>query len=142
MNSAVPASETVAKRPRLVWAILVLYTLSLLLALATIYAIFSKAFRLPAGDAAFYADFGSLNFLGIGLSAILSTCFIVQLFRMRKGAAYFATAGFLVLIVKEFWYQPRLVRLGHSLAPALIGVVIAFLVVCYTWHLKRTGALR
>ena len=31
MNSAVPASETVAKRPRLVWAILVLYTLSLLL---------------------------------------------------------------------------------------------------------------
>jgi cell division protein FtsW (lipid II flippase) len=142
MNSAVPAPDTVAKRPRLVWAILVLYAFGLVITLASIYAIFSRALRLPARDAAFYAGFRTLNFLGLGLSAILATGFMVQLFRMRKSAAYFAIAGFLVLIVKELLYQPQLVRLGHSLAPAVIGVVIAFLIVRCTWHLKRTGALR
>jgi hypothetical protein len=142
MNSAVPAPDTVANRPRLVWAILVLYAFGFVVTLASIYAIFSRAFRLPAGDAAFYAGFGTLNFLGLGLSAVLSTGFMVQLFRMRKSAAYFATASFLVLLVKELWYQPQLVRLGHSLVPAVIGVVVAFLIVCYTWRLKRSGALR
>jgi hypothetical protein len=141
MTTAVPASDVV-KRPFLVWVILVLYTLGLLVSVASLYAAFSGLLHLPAGDAAFYARFGFVNFLGLALSAILATGSIVQLFRMRISAAYFVTAGFLVLIAKEVYYQPQLVRLGHSLAPAMIGVIVSFLIVCYTWHLKRSGALR
>jgi len=142
MNSEMRASDAATKRPKFVWAILVLYTFGLLVGLASMYAIFSRAFRLPPGDAAFYASFGTINFLGLAASALLSLGVMVQLFRMRKSAASIATAGFVVLIVKEAWYQPQLMRLGHSPVPALIGVVLASLVVCYTWYLKRTGALR
>lgn len=82
-----------------------------------------------------FPRFGIVNFLGLVLSAILSIGFMVQLFRMRIGAAYFASAGLVVLIVKEFYYQPQLVRLGHSLMPAIIGVIISSLIVCYTWRI-------
>jgi hypothetical protein len=142
MTSAMPKFDAAAKRPGLVWVILVLYALGLVITLGSLYAAFSGLLQLPAGDAAFYARFGIMNFLGLALSAILSIGFMVQLYRMRIGAAYFASAGFAVLIVKEFYYQPQLVRLGHSLMPALIGVIISFLIVCYTWHLKRAGTLR
>jgi hypothetical protein len=142
MNSAVPMSDSGGKRPALVWAILVLYTFGVVITLASMYALLSGALRLPATDAAFEAGFGTVNFLGLGVSTILSVAFMVQLFRMRKSAAYLATAGLLVMIVKALYYQPKLARLGHSATPALIGDIVAFLIVCYTWHLKRTGALR
>ena len=67
-----------------------------------------------------------MNFFGLALSAILAGGFMVQLFRMRISAAYFASAGLVVLIVKNFYYQPQLVRLGHSLMPAIIGAIISF----------------
>lgn len=142
MNSAAPPPDAVVRRPGLVWVILVLYAFGLVITVASLYAVFSGVVRLPAGDAAFYAKFGTLNFLGLALSAVFSTGFVVQLFWMRMSAAYFATAGFLVLIVKELYYQPQLSRLGHSSAPAIIGVILAFFTLCYTWYLKRTGALR
>jgi predicted permease len=142
MISSSPKSEAPIKRPGLVWVILAVYAVGLIVFFGSMYAVFSGRLQLPTAEAGFYARFGTVNFLGLALSAVLSSGFMVQLFRMRISAAYFASAGLVVLIVKDFYYQPQLVRLGHSLIPAIIGVIISFLIVCYTWHLKRTGSLR
>ena len=67
---------------------------------------------------------------------------MVQLFRMRESAAYWVTAAFLVGLLKQLWYQPQLVRLGHSPVGAVVGVAISLLILLYVWHLKRIAVLR
>ena len=142
MNSAVPTSSVAAKRPGLVWVIIVLYAVGLVVSLGSLYAAVTGALHLPERAAAFYARFGTLNFLGIAASAIISTAFLVELVRMRKSAAYLATAGFVVMIAKDLWYAPELMKFEHWMASLIIGPVISLLIVCYMWHLKRTGVLR
>ena len=142
MIIAVPASSTPGKRPGLVWAILVLYALGLLLASASLFAVFSGALRLPEREAEFYANFGIANFFGVALSAVLAIGSMIQLFRMRKSAVYFVTGVFLVTIAKEFWYLPKLMSLGRSLTLHVISACIGLWIVWYVWHLRRVGMLK
>ena len=142
MIIAVPASLTARRRPVLVWVILTVYALGLVVILAGLYGVFSGAVRLHVRDAEFYAAFGTLNFAAAGASIVLAIGFMVQLFRMRKSAAYWVTAPFLVGLLKQLWYQPQLVRLGYSPVGAVVGVALSFLTVLYVWHLKRTAVLR
>jgi hypothetical protein len=142
MIIAVPVPATPGKRPGLVWVILGFYGIGLLLAAVTLFAVFTKALRLPPGDAAFYANFGVANFLGLALSAVLGVCSMIQLFRMRKNAAYFVTAVFAVTMVKEVWYLPKLISLGHGWVMHVVSACISLWFVCYVWHLRRAGMLK
>ena len=142
MIIAVPVSSAPGKRPGLVWVILVLYAIGLLVASATLFAVFSGALRLPERDAKFYANFGIANFFCLALGAVLGIGSMIQLFRMRKSAVYFVTAVFLVTMAKEVWYLPKLMSLGHGLTMHVVSAFISLWIVCYVWHLRRVGMLK
>jgi hypothetical protein len=142
MIIAVPVSSAPTKRPAVVWSILVLYAFGLLVGSASLFAVFSGALRLPQRDADFYAKFGIANFFGLALSAVLGIGAMIQLYRMRKSAAYFVTAVFLVTMAKEVWYLPKLVSLGHGLTLHVVSACISLWIVCYVWHLRRVGILK
>jgi hypothetical protein len=120
----------------------VLYTLGLIFAVASIYAAYSGAIRLPNDAAAFYRAFGTLNFVGVALTAILAPIAIVQFFRLRDSSPLFLTALFFVDLIQMIWYFPDLVKLGHGPAMQLVAVGIKGLIVYYSWHLRRVGVLR
>jgi hypothetical protein len=142
MIIAVPVSSAPGKRPALVWVILVLYGLGLLAATAGLFAVFSGALRLAQREAEFYANFGIANFFGLAFSAVLGIGSMVQLFRMRKSAAYFVTAVFLVTMAKEVWYLPKLMSLGHGLTMHVVSACISLWIVGYVWHLRSVGMLK
>jgi hypothetical protein len=129
-------------RPVLVWIICTIYAIGAFGAFVSLYAVFSGALRLPAREAQFYGSFTFINFVGVGLSAVLGLASLIQLFRMRRSAPYLITAGFLVGLIKQLWYRPELTRLGHGLVLPLISQIIALLIVFYSWRLLRRGLLR
>lgn len=136
-DSAIPMN-----RPALVWVICIVYAVGLIVALGSLYSVFSGALVLPDKQAQFYRDFGYVNFGGLILSTILGITSMIQLFRLRKNAPYFITALFLVGVLKQLWYQPDLVRLGQGLALPVVSEIVALLIVIYSWHLLRRGVLR
>jgi len=142
MIIAVPVSTTPGKRPAAVWAILAIYAAGLLLAAAFFFAVYSGALRLPPREAAFYANFGVLNFFGLALGALLGIVSMIQLFRMRRSAAYFVTAGFVVTFAKQIWYLPKFMNMGYSPVPRVMGIFLGICIVWYVWHLRRVGTFK
>jgi hypothetical protein len=142
MIIAIPVSTSPGKRPAAVWAILALYAAGLTLAAAFFFAVYSGALRLPPREAAFYANFGFLNFLGLALGALLGIVSMIQLFRMRRSAAYFVTAGFLVTFAKQIWYLPKFMSMGYSPVTRILSILLGIWIVWYVWHLRRAGTLK
>jgi hypothetical protein len=130
------------KRPVLVWIITGVYAIGALGAVASMYAALSGAVPIPPQTAEFYASFRTLNFAGLAISVLLAVTSMIQLFRLRRSAAYFITAGFGFGLLKQWWYWQDLAQLGRGIAIPLISQIIGLLIVMYAWRLLRVGVLR
>jgi uncharacterized membrane protein (DUF2068 family) len=95
------------------------------------------------GSVQFFGKFGLPWYTIFIPTAFLLICSIVQLYRLRKSAAYFGTAIFAVLLATRFWTVQELLRGGH---PAMTRNYVVFAInsciVVYLWRLVRNGILR
>ena len=103
--------------------------------------------RLPIGLSAaeirIYQATGLPRITAIFLSCIFSLIVAVQLYRMKRSAAYFITACLAVSIFSWCCFFAGLdASEGASLAISLVGCALELLVVGYVWHLWRKGVLK
>jgi hypothetical protein len=133
--------RTMTRRPVLVWIISVLYVVGGLISPLAVYLAVTGHLPLTPARRHFYDGFGTLNYLGIVVTAALDLAFGIQLFRLKASAPYLITALFLVSIAKAFWYWPSLPMTGLLVISRIAGLILSLCIVGYSWNLLKTGRL-
>lgn len=104
---------------------------------------FQEPIVLTGAELRFYRLTGPPHATAIFLSCIFSLMVAVQLYRMKRSAAYFISA---CLAVSVFSWCCFFLGLDASelaeLAFSLVGCAMELLMVGYVWHLFRKGVLK
>lgn len=131
------------KRPAWLWVVLVLYAIAAIFMGSRVIASFHGLIPLPAAELRFYRISGLPRATGSFLSGIFSLMVVIQLFRLKRGAAYFITASLAVSVFSWCCVVAGLEASEHTeLVSFLAGCAVELLMVGYVWHLFRKGVLK
>ena len=136
-----PAEPIVRRRPILVWVICAFYVIGIVVTIPTILALTSGAIALSPAATEYYQSFGVVNYLGVLTSAILAALAAGTLFRMRRSAFAYASAGFVVTLLKIMWYWPVLRATGVPVWYQVFTIAVGAVIVLYVWRLWSTDRL-
>ena len=133
------ASALMSKRPFFVWVILVIYATGVILGALGLIALLTGA--VPSDDRELLSSLTVRHSWSLLLGHLLALIGMIQLYRMRRSAAYFLTATILVTIVNHYWMAPIAARARvSSYTPLTLGFDL--LVLCYVWYLHSRGLLQ
>jgi hypothetical protein len=129
-------------RPFAAWATLIYFALSAFMRSLQVTAAFRGSISLSAAEFRFYRITGLPHGTAVFLSLIFSLLVFIQLNRLKRSAAYFATA---VLAVSVFMWGCLVTGLEASEHATIVafafGCIVELLAVGYVWQLFRKGVL-
>jgi hypothetical protein len=129
-------------RPFAVWVVLAIYAIDALAMGVELIASFWTPLSLPAAELRFYRITGLPRDTSAFLSGVLSILVAINLYRLKRGAAYFVTASFAVSVFSACCFIAGLDPSEHGvLASFVVGSAIEVLAVGYVWNLWRKRVL-
>jgi hypothetical protein len=130
-------------RPVAVWGVLALYFLNVLGTGLRVIASFRSSIPLPAAELRFYRITGLPRATAAFLSVIFSLMLVIQLYRLKRSAAYFISASLAVSLFSVGCHVLGLEASEHAeIAYVVFGEAIELSTVGYVWYLFRTGILK
>jgi len=140
-EDSVVAPQSTQRRPVMVYVICGVVIFGIVVAVPALWLATRGLLNLGSVGNEFYRKFGPWNYLGVFISLVLSVCFALSLFRLKRVAFHLAVALLLVNAVKTLAYVPALHAMGQSYLSIALNFGVALLLVFYVAHLVRTGVI-
>jgi len=134
------------KRPKLVWAITILYFISLVFTAYSQYAVYTGLIELPADAKAYYDNLGIIDYGIMFISGIIGIAAVATLFMLKKITTTLWAIYLGVSVLTQVYsavstpeYLKTVERSG--MVGIIIGVVIMAAIYLYTRRLDARGYL-
>ena len=130
--------EPKRKRPKMVWAIIIYYSISLCYSGLSVYLVLYKGLFANEELQDVISNFGTFSYIAMVIGMLLTLLGIIMLFRLKQTAFFFFGFALLIGLISWLYYLLRTGFEGigsiYSQIGSAIGILISFTIVLY---LKR-----